>query len=216
MSDIRELQGYINLYGNMEDALSSAITGINALRTALNNAMEQRDEARMWARRLYQENAALRQENDCLTAAFLESETITDKGELRGSIVKLQQENEELSRLLNTYQQEGAEFIYENKNLRQELAALHQKIAALRQENEELLRKNNYLQVEFQKLIDVLYTISDRENWDSPEQLYASQILHTEYIKDGVGRYWPAKCPKCGGAMQVIRPGVARCSECEN
>jgi hypothetical protein len=34
-------------------------------------------------------------------------------------------------------------------------------------------------------------------------------------ITDGHGNVWPRTCHKCGGKMQVVRPGYARCGECE-
>ena len=39
--------------------------------------------------------------------------------------------------------------------------------------------------------------------------------LEYDYIDDGFGNRWSAKCPRCGAPMQVIRPGDCRCSaEC--
>lgn len=35
-------------------------------------------------------------------------------------------------------------------------------------------------------------------------------------ISDGFGNTWDAECPKCGGEMQVVRPGDARCWRCES
>lgn len=38
----------------------------------------------------------------------------------------------------------------------------------------------------------------------------------TQTIDDGLGHYWNATCPKCEQpTMYVVRPGVARCSECD-
>lgn len=34
-------------------------------------------------------------------------------------------------------------------------------------------------------------------------------------ITDGFGSSTPARCSKCGGKMQVVRPGDIRCGECE-
>lgn len=35
------------------------------------------------------------------------------------------------------------------------------------------------------------------------------------YITDGFGNYVPENCPICGGDIQFVRPGDARCTECE-
>ena len=34
-------------------------------------------------------------------------------------------------------------------------------------------------------------------------------------ISDGFGNTWDAECPHCGGEMQVVRPGDARCGKCD-
>lgn len=39
------------------------------------------------------------------------------------------------------------------------------------------------------------------------------RLSQTEYITDGHGNLWPKYC-KCGGEMQVMRPGKAQCPEC--
>ena len=35
-----------------------------------------------------------------------------------------------------------------------------------------------------------------------------------DYITDGFGNAWSAKCPACGGRMSVVRPGKAQCENC--
>jgi len=34
-------------------------------------------------------------------------------------------------------------------------------------------------------------------------------------VSDGFGSVWPAKCEKCGSEIVVVRPGDARCMECD-
>lgn len=38
-----------------------------------------------------------------------------------------------------------------------------------------------------------------------------------DVIEDGFGNVWSARCSKCGRySMQVVRPGEARCAECDD
>ena len=48
------------------------------------------------------------------------------------------------------------------------------------------------------------------------EPLSAREIIaaiESDTITDGYST-WSAVCPKCGGRMQVVRPGCVQCSEC--
>jgi len=37
----------------------------------------------------------------------------------------------------------------------------------------------------------------------------------SQTVSDGFGSVWPAKCEKCGSEIVVVRPGDARCMECD-
>jgi len=46
------------------------------------------------------------------------------------------------------------------------------------------------------------------------EPVEQPSVRFTPLITDGFDNYWPARC-RCGGEMRVVRPGVARCSNCD-
>jgi hypothetical protein len=35
------------------------------------------------------------------------------------------------------------------------------------------------------------------------------------YVLDGFGSFWRADCPECGGRVYVLKPGKARCGQCD-
>jgi len=54
--------------------------------------------------------------------------------------------------------------------------------------------------------MDVDYVIA-QINRDTPAA--------TDWLTGGCGNLWPARCPDCGAAMQIVRPGDCRCeAEC--
>lgn len=39
--------------------------------------------------------------------------------------------------------------------------------------------------------------------------------LYGFLITDGFGNWWNKHCPKCGAKIQIVRPGYAKCPECD-
>ena len=57
--------------------------------------------------------------------------------------------------------------------------------------------------------------ITDMCRIDRVPIIGTKDVVFPQNIKDGYGNTWSAKCPECGGLMQVVRPGEARCkNEC--
>ncbi len=48
-----------------------------------------------------------------------------------------------------------------------------------------------------------------------PAQGEAPADAKSEVLDDGFGNQWDAKCPDCGGRMEIVRPGKVQCSACD-